>query len=135
MNKFLGKLISFAFICSMIVGQAALADVNKPTLKDAFGDNVKTTAESSGYDTAAVTLESRIGNYIQIGLSLLGIIFLILMLYAGYEWMISQGDSSKVATAKNTMTTAIIGLVIILGAYAITFFVISRLTDGALSTN
>lgn len=63
-------------------------------------------------------------------LGLLGIIFLVLIIYAGYNWMTAQGDEEKVTLAKNTLTRAIIGLIIIVAAYAITYFVFSSLPDG-----
>jgi hypothetical protein len=60
-------------------------------------------------------------------LGLLGIIFLILILLAGYKWMSSQGEENKVAEAKDSIRRALIGLIIILAAYAITYFVFNRL--------
>jgi len=63
-------------------------------------------------------------------LGLLGIIFLVLIIYAGYNWMTAQGDEDKVKLAKDTLTRAVIGLVVITLAYAITFFVFSSLPGG-----
>lgn len=63
-------------------------------------------------------------------LGLLGIIFLVLIIYAGFNWMTAQGDEEKVTVAKNTLTRAVIGLVIIVAAYAITYFVFSNLPAG-----
>jgi len=60
-------------------------------------------------------------------LSLLGIIFLVLIIYAGFNWMTAQGDEEKVTLAKNTLTRAIIGLIIITAAYSITYFVFNSL--------
>jgi len=60
-------------------------------------------------------------------LGLLGIIFLVLIIYAGYNWMTAQGDEEKVTIAKNTLTRAVIGLIIIVAAYSITYFVFSSL--------
>lgn len=67
---------------------------------------------------------------IQAFLGFLGIIFLVLIIYAGYNWMTAGGDEEKVAKAKATLSSAIIGLVIIVGAYAITYFVFTSLPGG-----
>ncbi len=67
-----------------------------------------------------------IGQTINIGLGLIGLIFLILMVYAGYLWMTARGEEEKVKTAQKIITASMIGLVIVLGAYAITFLVMSR---------
>lgn len=69
-----------------------------------------------------------IGRLINIFLGLLGVIFLVLMLYAGYMWMTSAGDPEKVKKAQTTIRNAIIGLVIIASAFAIVNFVLNALS-------
>jgi len=79
---------------------------------------------SGGYVAAEDTSAAKFaGTVVGAFLSLLGVIFLILMLYGGYNWMIAHGDEQKVTKAKDTIRTAIIGLIIILSAFAIYFFV------------
>lgn len=56
-------------------------------------------------------------------LTLLGVIFLVLILLAGYHWMTARGEEEKVNKAKDTLTRAVIGLIIVVGAYAIWTFV------------
>lgn len=70
-----------------------------------------------------------IGRIIQVLLTLLGTITLGLMIYAGFTIMTSAGNEEKVTKGKQIMTNAVIGLVIILSAFAITTFVISRLAS------
>ena len=72
-----------------------------------------------------------IGQIISAGLGILGIVFLILMLYGGFLWMIARGESEKVDKAKDLITAAIIGLIIIVGGYAISNLVITALTKSA----
>ena len=62
---------------------------------------------------------------IKIILGLLGIIAVILIIYAGFQWMTAAGDANKVGSAKSLLINAAIGLVIILSAYAIAEFVSS----------
>lgn len=73
-------------------------------------------------------LEQTIGTLINVFLGLLGIIFLVLIIYAGFLWMTAAGDDGKVKTARSIMTTSVVGLVILLSAYAISSFVIEQLT-------
>jgi hypothetical protein len=75
------------------------------------------------------TLPDLVGNLINILLSVVGIILVVLLIYAGFLYMTAQGDSTKVDKAKDMMKNAIIGLVIIVSAYAISSFVISALVD------
>jgi len=68
-----------------------------------------------------------VGVGIQAFLGLLGMIFLVLILYGGYNWLIARGEEEKVEKAKDTLTRATIGLIIVVGAYAITYFIIDKL--------
>ncbi len=67
-----------------------------------------------------------IGTLINIALSLLGIVFLALTLYAGWLWMTAQGDPKQTQKARDILVTAVVGLVILLSAYAISNFVIDQ---------
>jgi uncharacterized membrane protein YwzB len=69
-----------------------------------------------------------IGGIIQIFLSLLAAIFVVLLILGGYYWMTARGNEEGVKKAKETITNAVIGLVIILLSYAITKFVVTGLT-------
>lgn len=96
-------------------------------LKDA-GKNLGTIADKSGVSKQDVGTIA--GTAINAALTLVGLIFLILMVYAGFLWMTARGEESQIEKAKGMITAAIIGLVIVLSAYAITALVTGRL--GAL---
>lgn len=68
-----------------------------------------------------------VGRIINVALGLLGTVVVVIILYAGFEWMTAGGSEDKVADAKKRITYAIIGLAIILSAYAISSFVTSNL--------
>lgn len=65
-----------------------------------------------------------IADVLQLALSILGILFVIFMIYGGYIWMTAAGNESKADKAKDIITQSILGLVIVVGAYAIAYFVI-----------
>ncbi len=93
-------------------------------LKNAAG-KLGTTATKAGTEGTG-NLETVVGTGIRTALTLVGLIFLVLMVYAGYLWMTARGEESQIEKAKNIITAALIGLVVVLGAYAITTLVISR---------
>lgn len=68
-------------------------------------------------------IQSRVGQIIGIVLSFVGVIFLVLTIYAGIMWMTAAGNSQQVEKAKGMLINSIIGLVVIFAAYAITAFV------------
>jgi len=102
-------------------------------------DNLQKVGEGKGMSTANAPyvgadqykLSQIIGLVIQAFLGLLGVIFLIYMIYAGYSWMTAQGDEEKVTKAKDTIQRAVIGRIVTIGAYAITYFVIQKLVIDA----
>lgn len=53
--------------------------------------------------------------------SILGVVFLLLIVYAGFLWMTAMGQSKKVDKAKDILIQSTIGLVVILSAYAISY--------------
>ncbi|MCK4553627.1 hypothetical protein KAU19_01530 [Candidatus Parcubacteria bacterium] len=90
-------------------------------------------ARRGGYDiNVKNTPESIIAVIIQTALSFLGVVFLILAIYGGYLWMTARGNEEQLTRAKNTLTAAVVGLIIVIGAYAISYFVIERLGVGTL---
>lgn len=93
-------------------------------------DYLKPAQEKAGYANATeTTLAETIGKIVQILLSFVGIIFLILMVYAGYLWMTARGESEQVETAKKIITASLIGIVITLGAFSITAFVVPKILE------
>lgn len=70
-----------------------------------------------------------IAQIIRIVLSLLGTIFFVLTLYAGYLWMTAAGNEDQVTKSKTLLFQATVGLAIILSAYGITSFAL-RLSLG-----
>jgi hypothetical protein len=60
-------------------------------------------------------------------LGFLGIIFMVLILSAGFRYMTSMGNEEQTSKAKEQIVSAVIGLVIILAAYILTSFVFSCL--------
>ncbi len=73
-----------------------------------------------------------VARVINIGLSILGVIAVILILYGGFVWMTSGGNEEKIEQAKAILRNAIIGLIIILSAYAIASFIIGKLREAEL---
>jgi len=101
-------------------------------------------ADSYGLDLAApqdlkstrlgTSVPQIVGGIVGAGLSLIGIVFFLLILYAGFLWMTALGNATKADKAKEIMEAAAIGLVIVLSAYAITTFLFSKIANGGAGT-
>ncbi|MFA6194562.1 MAG: hypothetical protein WC719_02335 [Patescibacteria group bacterium] len=81
-----------------------------------------------------VDIRVLVSKIIRIVLGFLGIIFLVLLILAGFRWMVSGGNEEAVKKAQAAIKTAIIGLVIVLAAYSITYFVFKYLPFSGGST-
>ena len=79
-------------------------------------------------------LPARTANIISSVLALLGVAFLGLMIYGGIMWMTAEGNDDKVVKARKIIDGAIIGLIITLAAYAISYFVVSAFANQAFKT-
>ncbi len=84
---------------------------------------------AAGYGTEAKDPRIAVAEGVKIVLSLLGTIFLLLVFYAGFIMFTAAGNDEKVDSAKKIIQYAIIGLIIILCAYSITNFVLSRIAS------
>lgn len=72
------------------------------------------------------TVAGPVQTVISILLFAIGVISVIMIIVGGIRYTVSNGDSSKITQAKNTVLYAVIGLVVALLAYAIVNFVVDR---------
>lgn len=86
------------------------------------------TGAGQGASTQEGALENIIGKLIKGALSIAGVIFFAYIVWAGYLWMTAHGEEEKITQAKKMISGGVIGLVIVLAAYAITIFVVGKLT-------
>ena len=70
------------------------------------------------------------GTVIGIVLTFLGLIFLVLVIYAGFILAFAGGSDEKVLKARKVLAAAVIGLVVTLSAYGIAFLIFSKLPAG-----
>jgi len=112
-------LISLIFLVSLLILPYFVFAQTAPL------DKLKEVGPAGGYEatTNEFTAAVLVGTVVRAFLGILGLIFIILMVYAGYHWMTAHGDEQKVTKAKDTIRGAIIGLVITVAAYAIWAFI------------
>lgn len=129
MNNLKKFLPLFIFIILAVSFLLPIAHCNAGLLATSSGINTQTDKlrDSAGFSTS-MSMVDIIAMIIKSALSILGLIFLVLLVIAGYQWMTAGGNEKEVEGAQARIKTAIIGLVIVLAAYSITAFVFTRLT-------
>ncbi len=134
-------IICFSFLLLFVCFNDVKAKENKiarKNLSDAFkvdkGDPLKGSLDKTNYKVVSGenALNPIFSAMINTGLILLGTLFLVLMIYGGFLWMSDQGNEEQVTKAKKLIQAAITGLVIVLSAYAITFFLLNILGSQTL---
>jgi len=78
---------------------------------------------------SAGTLTDTIASLIRVGLGFLGIVAVVIILIGGFKWVTAGGEEEKVKKAKKYIFQGIIGLVIVLAAYAIATFALTTITS------
>lgn len=110
-----------------------------PVFVSAVGLNDATTVLNNVAGTEKTglsgSLADTVSTVIKAVLALVGTMFLVLTIYAGILWMTAQGNDEMVTKAVGIIKASVIGLVIIMSAYAITFFVTSKLVGATGTSN
>ena len=118
------RLLIYAVIY-IAIAAFALDSVHAQGLGEATSELGRAGAQAGVTDVDDPALI--VGRAINVVLSLMGLIFLVLMVYAGFIWMTARGEEEKVTKARKIIISSLIGLVIVVSAYAIAFLVTSRL--------
>ncbi|MGI6373778.1 MAG: hypothetical protein ACOX0C_00275 [Patescibacteria group bacterium] len=123
MNKQLKSVLSLVLMSLTLISPYFI--FTKPSLAQTGALERLNQVASDSYGSGT-DLPTLIGIIINSILSLLGTIFIILMVYAGFRWMTASGNEKEVGKAQDMVKTAIIGLVITLSSWAIWQFLLSK---------
>lgn len=111
------------------VGQNCVAGVCQGAAGGANGDvfGVAPIQGPNGISLGGGDLRTTVARIINVALSLLGIVAVVIILIGGFKWMTAGGADEKVGEARKLIFSGIIGLAIIMSAWAIAKFVINNL--------
>jgi hypothetical protein len=98
-----------------------------------LGDTAKGTGHTDQkIFNSAESLDFGAGIIVNLILSFVGVVFMVLLIFGGILWMTAGGNEQRVDKAKSTITRAIIGLAVVLLAYAISILIVTAFS-GSLS--
>lgn len=126
-----GKILSSIFLSVSLLALPLIAFAGPLTTATS---SLQDVGKKAGLGGASSNLPTLIGNLISVLLGAVGIIFVILIIISGIQYMTSAGEEGKVKEAKKRIISAVIGMIILVGAYAISSFVITAITNAALGT-
>lgn len=120
---FLLTAASFVFLAN--ASQAAASAYDKA--RDNLGKIGAQTGLGEIQKDGQVNIYARLAGYLNVLLGLVGIVASVYIIYAGIKWIKAGGNEQEVTEAKDTIRSAIYGLLVVFASYAIVNFVVLKL--------
>lgn len=90
-------------------------------------DQLRTEIEKKLPNSSSGADQNLINNVLNISYAFIGVVAVGFIIYGGIQYSISNGDPGKITKAKHTIMYSLIGLLIVMLAAAITFFITQTL--------
>jgi hypothetical protein len=122
MKKLTKHLLSLTLLISLVaVPAATLASSGNLNLNDLGVGEIDTTL-----DLGRRSPIETVTRLINTAMIFLGIIAVAIILFAGFKWMTAGGSDDKIGEARKLMTSGVVGLIIILSAWGIAYFILEN---------
>jgi hypothetical protein len=128
MKKHLKPIVSLLFLTALLISPYFVFAAGSSNNASSSLDMLNTVAQGGGYQQSSLPVI--VGTVIRAAFSLLGGIFIILIILGGYEWMLAEGNEQKIEKAKNYIKRAIVGLIVTLSAWAMWTFILEKFILG-----
>ncbi len=129
------KKIAYAFLASLLLLPSFTLAADPPATPSPTNTSIYSSGLNTGanaaYDNALpnADLLGVITLLIKAVLSLLGVVFLVLIIYAGILWLTAAGNEDRVKKAQGILKNAVIGIFIAMAAYAISYFILTNISN------
>ncbi len=122
------KLATIATSAAMLLGSTAqaFAQLTNPVVEGSLGNNDAAASSGSTFANYFVSLWKAI-------MAIGAIVVIIFFIWGAVEWIASGGDKGKIESARNRITQAVIGLIILVGSYVIIGFISDLFFGGSFN--
>ena len=128
--KFTALLAAIVMMIAGMITVGMSQHVFADTAKNEVCSGVGVASGAGGCGTAGLTtVPTVVGIVVNILSVIVGIVSVIMIIVGGFRYVTSGGNDSNVASAKNTILYAIIGLIIVALAQIIVKFVLNKVTS------
>lgn len=107
-------------VIGLVIAIAAVAIVNL------IFSIVGPVSTVNGIDLPTQSADELLKNGLNLAYGIAGILAVVVIILGGLTYVTSAGNSTSVTKAKNTILYAVVGLIVVIFAYAITNYVIGR---------
>jgi len=118
------KKISLLIVSLSLVMMPILTLMSAPVFADANSD---VQLGISGASSGGPTVNSLITNGIKLFGFVIGVVAVIMVMIGGFKFITAQGDANQVASARNTILYAIVGLAVAALAETIVKFALVKI--------
>jgi hypothetical protein len=127
MNNYLKKMRKYLYL-------TLLSFFLLPHVSFALTDPMSSLQEAGRKSGLNTTLSATdiIARTINAILGLVGSVFVVLIIWSGFRWMTSAGNTDQIKKAKETMINSVIGLAVIVASYVISYTILTVLVEGRL---
>jgi len=138
LGKIFKVILVLFFIAALTVFSPAMAQGTKAETPNAAQsalillDLTAQSAKIIGDPNQTLSIYQIIGSIINIVLGFVGVIFLVLIIYGGVKWMVAgfgNGGAEDIKKSRTIIMQAFIGLMIVLGAFVLTNYVVFKIID------
>lgn len=118
--RFFAVLPLVLLLVGPVVTVAQVPDVNSPEFTNMASEfNLGTNTD----------FKQVIINLVKVILGFLGLLSVIIVLYGGFRWMTALGNEERVSLARGTLSSGLVGLIIILSSYALTAYILKTFVE------
>lgn len=128
MKKILAIFLTGTLLAIGGLTYAAPSSIVSAAGKDDACAGLAATGGSCTASATGPTVESVIKTGLNIFSWIVGIIAVIMVIVGGFQYVTSAGESGKITSAKNTITYALVGIVIVALSQVIVQFVLAKAT-------
>ena len=128
MNLVRNTIVTTLIAVFAVLGLAALPATTSyaSSPADEINKGLKAAGKDEKCDNSDCTLSGNIKTVVNVLLFIIGTLSVIMIIIGGIRYTASNGDSSLITSAKNTILYAVIGLIVALLAYAIVNFIVDQ---------
>jgi len=129
MKKIVGLAMALLILTPVFAFSLPVLAVSTFDPWDDNQSNGEDFANNAGLPGAGLEVRGTIESIIAWVMGFLGIIAVVVILIGGFKWMTAGGNEDKVGAAKKMLISGLIGLIIVVLAYAIAVFVLTQLIE------
>ncbi|GEM_PF-2545805 len=123
---FIAKYIKKAEIIFFSLPALILLPLNQALAVITPGQRFKNLAGAAGYDTSTDSAKlTIITNVIIYVLGFVGVFFLLMIVYSGFQWIMAGGNEEIIEKAQTRLKNSIIGFIVIAVSYALIIFALN----------